>query len=132
MSAPQVSTGISFTFADSGFTANFVDVTPPNKTREALNVSHMLTQGYHKYIPAKLIEGGELSCSIQYDAGQEPPLDADPEVITITYADGSSEDFIGFMTADSPSAALETVMMADVTFKVADDINYTPAASPSA
>ena len=133
MSAPQVSTGISFTFATSGFTANFIDVTPPNKSREALNVSHMLTTGYHKYIAAKLIEGGSLSATIQYDAGQEPPLDEDPEVITITYADGSTEDFVGFMTAESPAAALETVMTADVTFKVADDINYTPAggASPS-
>lgn len=120
--SPQVSTGITFTFPDSLFTAKFVNVTPPASSREALQTSHMTTTGYHTYIPAKLVEGGELSATIHFAPSQVPPIDADPELITITFADGSTWAFIGFMTNYEPGADLETVMSATVTFKVADDI----------
>lgn len=122
MTAPLVSTGISFDFPDSGFTADFVNVTPPQFAREALETSHMLTTDFKTYIPAKLIEGGSLSCVIQFDPAIQPPIGADPETITITFADGSEWAFEGFMTDYQPGADLETVMQGTVIFKVADDV----------
>lgn len=127
MAAPAVSTGIAFSFPTSGFTANFMNVTPPQLAREALETSHMLTTGYKTYIPAKLIEGGELSAVIQFDPGQTPPIDADPEAIVITFADGETWTFSGFMTGYQAGADLETVMQATVVFKVADDIAIAAA-----
>jgi len=61
---------------------------------------------------------------IQWDPGQTPPW-GQVDTITAIYRDGSTQDFIAFMTALSPTANLETVMQATVTFKVADDINVT-------
>ena len=124
MSAPQVSTGISIAFPSSGFTANFINVTPPQLQREALETSHMGTTGFKTYIQAKLIEGGSLSGLIQFDPALSPPIDEDPETITITFADGSTWAFSGFMTDYQPTADLETVMQATATFKVADDISF--------
>ena len=122
MTAPQVSTGISFLFPDSGFQAEFIDVTPPQFSREALETSHMLTTDFKTYIQAKLIEGGSLDCTIHFDPGVHPPISEDPETISVTFADASTWAFEGFMTENTPAAALETVMTANVSFKVADDV----------
>ena len=137
MPGSYVSTGISINLPDSGFTANIVDVQPPNMTREALNASHMLSTGFHKYVAAKLVEGGQVTLNIQFDPADDPPIDADPETMEMTFADGDgtsgSEDttwaFQAFMTGYAPDAPLETIMTAQVTIKVADDIDFN--ATPS-
>jgi len=131
MSEPLVSTGTTFNFSGLGFSAKVVDLTPPNESLEPLNVSHMGSTGHHKYIPAKLVEGGDLTLNIQWDPSQTPPWGEIDEII-VTYPDGTAESFLGFMTAQGPTAQLETVMMANVTFKVADDITYTPGGGASA
>jgi len=130
MSAPLLSTGTSFSYGTIGFSARVVDVTPPNQSLEALNTSHMLTEGYHTYIPAAIVEGGDLGLVIQWDPGVTPPW-GEVDTIVATYRDGSTQSFIGFMTQLSPTANLETVMQATVTFKVADDITVTSGSSGS-
>jgi len=130
MSAPLLSTGTSFNYGTIAFSARVVDVTPPNQSLEALPTSHMLTEGYHTYIPAAIVEGGDLGLVIQWDPGVAPPW-GQVDTITATYRDGSTQDFVGFMTQLSPTANLETVMQATVTFKVADDINVTQGGSGS-
>lgn len=124
MSAPLLSTGTRFTYGTIAFSAKVVDVTPPNQSHEALATSHMLTEGFHTWTPAAITEGGDLGLVIQWDPGQVPPW-GQVDTITVTYRDGSVQDFIGFMTALAPTANLETIMQATVTFKVADDINVT-------
>jgi hypothetical protein len=128
MGAPQVSTGLTVTLGTSAWTAEIVNATPPNLTREALQTSHMGTTGYHTHCPAKLIEGGELSLVVHFDPANLPPIDGDKETITITYMDGETWVFEGFCTGIAPAADLETIMTATVTFKVADDL--AAAAAP--
>lgn len=111
--------------AVSTFDFTIVNATPPNITREALKTSHMTTVGYHTYIAAQLIEGGEATVVIQFDPGAEPPMDQPAETFTMTFPNGETWQFDGFLTGYAGSADLETVMQATVTIKVADDITIS-------
>lgn len=120
-----VGTGTTIGF-DSGFLAEILDVTPPGMSRESIPTSHMATpDNAHTFTPSKLVDYGEMACDIGFDPSEEPPIDEDPETITITFPDSASTEwsFLGFMTGYEPADPLEDRMVASVTVKVSGKVS---------
>jgi hypothetical protein len=101
----------------------------PGLSREALNSSHLATTGgYETYIPNDLVEGGEVSMEVFWDAlDTYPPISAAAETITITNNDSgaATEAFSGFITGFEKSSELGALQMATVTIKVAGAVTFT-------
>ena len=116
--AHGIGTGITIEFKRSGFTAEILDVTPPGRTREAVDVSHQLTVGAQIFLPKKLHDPGELSFDIQFNPDTDPPIDQAPEEIVLTFPSTATWTFQGFMTGYEPSTPIEDKMTASVTVKV--------------
>ena len=123
----DISTGFSITFGTSGFTAEIVDVTPPAVEREAIDVSHQGTTDRMAFLPSDLADSGELEFTIHFNPDTDPPIDADPEQVTIDFPSGAKWAFTGFMTTYQPSAPLGEKMTATVRVKGSGDITITPA-----
>jgi hypothetical protein len=121
--AGTIGTGATITFGTSGFTAEFMSVDGSgNDGIEDINISHLGTTGYHKYIPTSIKEGGEFSLPILYD-GTDNPVVGVAEVITIAWSNaGTSWAFSGYMKEFTPTAPLEDKMTANIVVKVAGDI----------
>lgn len=127
--ADETSTGFGITidFA-SGFCAEIIDTTPPERSREAIDTSHTQTPGGHMtFIPSKLIDNGELQIEIAFHPDTPVPIDQDPEPVTINFPSGTKWDFSGFMTNDAPAAPIDDRMTRSVTLKVSGPIVITPA-----
>jgi len=118
-----IGTGIEIAFATSAFSAEIIDVTPPNRSRKSVDVTHQSAAAM-LYIPGKLVEGGELKLKIGFNPATAAPIDGAVEVVSITFPDsaGTIWTFDGFMTGYNPTGTLEDKMTADVTVKVAGAI----------
>lgn len=121
-----IGTGTSITFA-TGFLAELLDVSPPNASREAIQVSHMGTTLNHIFKPAKLVDWGELNCDIGYDPSVAPPVNDAAESIAITFPDSGATvwTFDGFMTGYDPGDPLEDRATAACTIKITGGITIT-------
>lgn len=130
MASPTVdiSTGITIVFGTSSFSAQILDVTPPSQSRESIPTSHQGTTTAHTYLPADLVENGELTFTIHFNPDTVPPIDAAAETVTITWPAGATWAFSGFMTNYEPDAPFEGKMTGTVTVKVTGDITVTAAA----
>jgi hypothetical protein len=136
MPSPSVQEGhaATLTFATSGYAPNVQSINTPGMTRDALETTHLGTVGAKTFIPAALVDNGELSFSVQVNPDALPPIAAAPETITITFAgDGvdttdASWAFTGFITAVG-EAALNTgaILVQDITVKVSGTIIPTAA-----
>lgn len=106
-----------------------VAINGPSLGREALETSHFgTTGGYKTYINDDLVEGGEVSATIFWDALDTlPPISAAPETITLTENDSGAATlaFSGFVTGFNASRAMGSIMTADLTIKVAGAITFT-------
>ncbi len=123
----DVAVGIIITFPDSGFTAQILDVTPPNPTRDSIDVSHQGTVGPKIFIPADLYDSGEASFDFHFDPETDPPIDQPVEGISLTFPSGAIWAFPGFMTDYAPDAPLNDKMVGSATLKAAGLITITPA-----
>jgi len=126
----DIGTGITIAFGTSSFTAEILDVNPVDASRGSVNVSHQGTTTAHVFTPTDLIDWGDLSFTMQFDADDEPPLDQAAETITITFpvkslATGATIAGTGFMTGFSVTAALEDKMTAEATIKWSGDLTWT-------
>lgn len=123
----MVGTGTTVTFA-SGFCAEVLDVKGPDMKRKEIETSHMLTSKAHTFVPGDLYDAGGLTVDIAFDPSDMPPIDHDPETVTITFPDTGSATwaFTGFMTGFSPSTPLEDRATAQVTIKASGEVTVTP------
>lgn len=117
--------GCTVTFGTSAFTAELLDVSGPNVTREALDTSHMGTTNAKTFVESTLYDGGEVSLTFQYDVDDTPPITGASETVTIAFAGSGSVSFTGFMTAFGITADMEGIMQATATVKVADEITWS-------
>jgi len=125
----QVSTGITITF-DTGFFAEILEVNGPDGSRESINTSHMGTLLAHTFTPAKLVDWGSLSVNIGFESWETPPINSVAETVTLTFPNGDTWAFSGFMTGFSLTAPLEDKITADCTVKISGDVTITDT-SPS-
>jgi hypothetical protein len=124
MAAPQESTGLTISF--TGFTADIIGLTPPTTTVDDLETTHMGTTGYRTYIAGVLKEGGALEAEILWDPDVEPPFGV-IDTLTLTFSDGGTLVFDGYINSESPSAPIRELMKATVSIKVADDVTRAVA-----
>ncbi len=71
----------------TGFTPSLVSIECPEEVREALEDTDLAVVGAKTSVPDHLYEPGESPCVMYWDqsAGTFPPIDADPETITVTF-----------------------------------------------
>jgi len=124
----DVAVGITIVFADSAFTAEITDVTPPNPSRDSIETSHQGTVDAKSFMPADLYDSGEASFDFHFNPDTDPPVDQPTEAITMTFPSGATWVFSGFMTDYAPDAPLNDKMVGSATLKVTGVIVITPAA----
>ena len=128
MPSPNVNlaNGITITFGTSSFSAEILEVTPPPVSRDIVNTSHQGTTGAHNKMPKALYDVGELEFTVHFNPDTEPPIDAEPETITVTFGSGAKWEFSGFMTAYEPAGVFDDKMTATVRIAVDGAITITP------
>lgn len=115
--------GTTIAFATTSFTANVISINGPNPTREPIPTTHLGTTNDMTFIPAALVDGGDVSITIQYDPTVTIPIDEPAETITIDPAgSGSTLSFSGFLTSATHSFAVGELMQTDINIKVSGAI----------
>jgi len=109
-------TTVSF---ESGFLAEIISVDGPDVSREAIDTTHMGTSnGRMTYIPSDLIGGGTVSVELAYVPSTAPPITSSASAVAITYPDGGTCSFDGFLTSFSVSVPIDDRMTATAEIKV--------------
>ncbi len=124
----DIAVGITLLFGTSGFVAEILDVTPPNTTRDSIDVSHQGTTPAKVFTPADLYDSGEASFDFHFNPDTNPPIDQPAEAVTMTFPSGAIWAFEAFMTDYAPDAPLNDKMVGSATLKVSDEITITPVA----
>lgn len=129
MASPDVDigTGITIVFGTTGFSAEILDVTPPAWSRESVDTTHQGTTTARTFTPVDLYDGGEFSFEHHYQPDDTPPMTTVAEEITLTFPEGATQVFDGFMTSYEPAVPLEDKMTCTSTVKVTGDIEITGA-----
>ncbi len=141
MSVVDIGTGTTIVFGTSGFTAQILDVNPPNLSRESIPTSHMATAapgagvvGNKTFMPGDLVDPGELTFDIHFNPDTLPPIHKVVETITITFPlpAGMSTPATwagqGFVTNYDPADPLEDKMTGALTVKMSGGITVVAAA----
>jgi hypothetical protein len=135
MPAPSVNQnyGGTITFATSSFTCEITDWSYSGATREAIETTHLGTTnangtseiGNRTYMPNDLVDPGELTVTMHFDADKYPPIQAAAETITLNFgptADTATWAFTGFMTGYNWEAPLDDKMTGEYVIKITGPI----------
>lgn len=123
--ATDIGTGTTVTFGTSGFSADILNVNHDNVNRESIQTSHMGTTGSHTFMPADLVDNGEVTIEIAFVATLTPPIfsNAAAETMTIAYAGSATTwSFSAFQITFGNSIPLEDKMTATLSFKVSGGV----------
>lgn len=117
-------TGATVTFGTSAFTAQLLDIDWSGRTRDALDSSHMGTTGVKTYIPADLVDGGELSLTYYFNCTDATAtlLGAVAETVTVAWNTGVSWAASMFCTEVGASAQIGDTMKQTVKMKITGTI----------
>jgi len=131
MAASNADHGYSATFGiddgAGGYTevAEVFSITPPGRSREPIDVSHLNSDnGYREFIPAGLIDGGEVGIELNYvpsasDAVISALEDTGTQSFQITHSNGTTLTFTGFCTSHEPGPLTpDEKMTVSATFKI--------------
>lgn len=80
--------GATLTFA--GFVANLLGIDGPNLSRDGIDSTHMGTTVSKDYIPADLVEPGEISCEVEFDVQAVPPITGPKQTLVIVWGSGAT------------------------------------------
>lgn len=107
--------GITIAFGTSGFSGNITDIGQfYAAVRAAVDASHQGTVGAMPKKFSQQVDMGALQFNVQFDPGEDPPIDGAEETITVTCPDGELLSGTGAMTGYTPSGTKGELMMADV------------------
>jgi len=129
MAGPYNTTGTTVTFGTSGYSGELTDINGPGMSLATINKSHLGSTGWHEYMAATLIEGGEYTIEGHFDPALDFPIIASTETVTITWSDGTSYDFDGIVTGFDMRGPLEDKMTCTITVKVAGEITQADTSS---
>jgi len=99
-------TGATITFGTSSYTCKLLNVSHSGVERTAIQTSHHESDE-HTFIPGELVNYGQLDVEIEWVTGVAPPIDAAPEIITLTSATGATLTGTGFLTGYDSEIPLE-------------------------
>lgn len=144
MNAVDIGTGTTISFGTSGFSAEVTSIKMSGISRAIIETSHLSTPaatsgtiGSKTFLAGKLSDPGECAIEGHFDADLEPPIEGDPETITITFpkAEGESAaskwEFSGQMTNYEFNGPLEDKMTFSATIKAVGPITVTEATPTS-
>lgn len=105
--------------------AQVTNVTPPQYSRETVDVTDKdSVGGYREYI-GNLIDGGEVSCEILYDPDDHNTLLADFEddqpinwQVEFPTSPVKKQSFAALLTGFAPAAPMDAALTATITLKV--------------
>lgn len=130
----QNAQGVTITFATSSYTAELVNVELGNSERASLRTSHHGTTGAHTFIPADLVDEGDVTVELHGDGDTPPPIDQPVEQITVQFppksgqATGARFQGPGFLTTYSLGGPLDELITGAYTLKWAGAVTRTPGA----
>lgn len=119
--------GITIEGATSGFLARIRGADFEGRSRKSIDTTHAGSGEDATFIPGDFIDNGSMRVSMLYDPAVEPPFD-DVEEWTVTYPDGTTKVFDGFLTDQSDAAPYDDLMTQEVTIKISGAIVTTPGA----
>ena len=106
---------------DSGFEADVTNVKHSGMKREKIDTTHMLTgiedgaDPWMTSVPAEQVDPGDLELEIFHALSATPPIFNDPEPVTVTFTDGTSEtNENSYMTDYEWEAVIDGVVKATV------------------
>lgn len=118
--------GVAVDFS-SGFLAEILDMSGPELTRDAIDVSYLnQTEAAKLYMAAALYDGGEVTFTIGFAPGTSPPIANVAETLTITWPDsaGTAWSMTVFMTNFAAKGPMGDKATADITLKVSGEVNF--------
>ena len=132
---PDLGTGASLAYSSSTFAAQISEIQWSGISREQVETTHLGSTTARTYLPGDLYDPGEMSLSIFYEPGNEPPLSASQETITLTFplndaqGQASAATLAGSaaMSEFSFGVPLEDMITADVAFKFSGPLTWTSA-----
>ena len=118
-----IAVGITLEFETTAFTFELLDINPATMHRDSLEDTHQGSPGgWKEFCPSDMIDGGEMTVTGNFDPGEWPPIDQPKEYITITFPNGDTYRFEGFMTDYAPKASLGEKMTFDATVKISGEV----------
>lgn len=130
-SAADTGTGATFAIGDGAtpteaFTAvaEVMSITPPGKTREAIDVTHLTSDdGYREFIASGVVDAGEVSLSMNYIESAshtvEALIDSGKQNFRVAFPGGVTMTFAAVPTAFEYGELVDgDKMTATATFKV--------------
>ena len=127
--------GTTLTFS-GGFAGEIKSIQIGGVSRDALETTYMATtQGYRTFIPSDLVDPGELSVEVQFEADKNflTPIKGAVETVTITFpiesghSNAGSYACSGFLTEFEVTSQFDEIMTANLTIKYTGVPTYTPA-----
>jgi hypothetical protein len=121
--------GVTITW-EGGILSEILNVTPTGWSRAALNTSHSGTTGGMTFVPADLINYGEVQVEVNLNTSASPPFTQAAETCTITFPGGATYSGSAFMTGWSASvvaAPEEQIMTSTFTLKKAGTWTFSGA-----
>lgn len=128
---PDIGLGTVILF-QTGFFAKIENVNITGEKREAINVTNMSSED-EEYIASRLVDAGELDCTIFFDQDKEPPIRQPAEPITIKFPVPAGKTTpgqvacTGFMTENSIAVPVKEKMTQSVKIKFTGRRTYTPS-----
>lgn len=126
--------GVTITFS-SGFMAEITNVNHSGISRAPLEITHSGST-VKTFMPADLIDNGEVVVALLFNPNSEPPIASAAESTTITFpvpagsTNGATIAGSMFMTGFTytvPAAQEEAIMTATATLKAAGALTWTDA-----
>ncbi|MCI0384590.1 phage tail tube protein [Streptomyces sp. CNQ085] len=112
--------------------ANLTDISPPSSERETHDVTTHQSPDKHREYIGGLVDGGEVSCDINYDPREHDSLradfeDPDPRNYKIVWPGTLGDvEFAAVMTGFEYSAAHDGKLEGTITFQVSGKPTFNP------
>lgn len=119
----RIGTGTTIAFGTSTFTADIVSA-QLDESRPSVPASHLGSTSA-EFLPGDLIERS-LTLTIHRKDGENPPLSADAETITLTSPEGETWVGSGFLTSVSSTFEIDGIQAANIGVQLTGDLAYTP------
>lgn len=114
--------------------APVISISGPGMSKDAIDVSHLASTERYREFVSGMRDAGEVTIELRFDPGDSDVDNAltDFEADTarsyqIAWADGSTFNFEGILTAWSPETPFDDAMSMSLTYKVTGQPSFTAA-----
>jgi len=118
---PDVGTGCSVVFVDSGFTANVLALEWLDINRQPIKRTSF-SDSKETYTPCDLSGGGGLAMEVAFNPDNLPPITEDAETVLLRFPDLNYWQATMFVTACEVGAPLEGKMTARLELKATGNV----------